>query len=109
MGERSAGGKVKRADESNRWVSKRDDIGPGYVQVGRWMVIGPEEDLLAEGDGTFGGGSGVMVPFLPPVSTGVTGGIVIRVAAVKVDGKGTTGTAISGGMVGKAAIQIDGN
>jgi hypothetical protein len=42
MGERSGGGKVKGTDESNGWVGKRDNVGPGYILVGRRLVVGSE-------------------------------------------------------------------
>jgi hypothetical protein len=52
MGERIGGGKVEGTNEGNRWVGKRDNIGPGYILAGRWLVVGSEEDLVTKDDAT---------------------------------------------------------
>jgi hypothetical protein len=55
--------------------------------------------LVAEDDAAVGRVGGITVPFAPPSGTGVAGGTVVGVAAVKVNGECTTGVAVGRGGV----------
>jgi hypothetical protein len=87
------------------------DIGPrGVVQGGVRHVVGAEEDLITEKNGTVGWIRGVAMPFTPPMSASIAGGAIIGVlAAKKVNRKNAAGTAVNRGWVGEAAIEVDRN
>jgi hypothetical protein len=66
-------------------------------------MVGAEEDLIAEKNGTVGWIHGVMMPFTPPTSTSITGGPIVGMAAKEVNRKSAAGTAVNRGRVGEAA------
>lgn len=72
-------------------------------------MVGTEEYLVAEDNGGVIRIEGVAVPFAPPSGTGVTGGSVVGVAAVKIHSIGATEAAGGGGRLLKAAVKVDGD
>lgn len=82
-------------------------IGPSDVEVGRWIVVRPEEDLVTKDDGAVGQICGVAVPSTPPAGTGVAVvGAVVWVVAVKIDGVNASVVIIGGCRTIKAALEV---
>ena len=59
-------------------------------------MVGSEEDLITKDDGAISWVSRVAVPFAPPASTCITGGMIIRVAAIKINRIDTMVAAVGG-------------
>jgi hypothetical protein len=105
-GKGARGSKVERADQGDQRVQQRDNIGPRIVSVTGWFVTRLKENLISKNEGAVCRVSGVTMPLVPPAGTGVTGGAVVRVAAVKVDAEVSTGAAVCRCGVSKTRFKV---